>query len=99
MGTLRRLAKNALGLGLIDLVLAIGSLVAIPTVFAVSRAHGRAKISRRIFDRVGVSLVPHNYYEPITLAKDLRISCDEPRQLPGVDLRVDAQRELLSKFD
>jgi hypothetical protein len=97
MVRLRRLTKTALGP--MDLVLAIGSLVALPTVFAVSRARGRAKISRRLFDLAGVSLVPHQYYEPITIAKDLRRSCDEPRPLPGVDLRVDAQRALISKFD
>jgi hypothetical protein len=97
MAKLRRLAKAALGT--MDLVLAIGSLVALPIVFGVSRARGRAKISRWLFDLAGVSLVPHQYYEPITIVNDLRRSCDEPRSLPGIDLRVDAQRALISEFD
>ncbi|HEY4345846.1 MAG TPA: class I SAM-dependent methyltransferase [Parvibaculum sp.] len=79
-----------------DWVLAFFALFTLPLVYVVSRARSRTPASRGLYDRIGVSLIPHHYYGPIVLDKDLLAPLSEPRALPGIDMRIGRQLELLS---
>jgi hypothetical protein len=82
----------------IDLIVAPLVLVSAIVLKQIRRAGlARMRVSRAILDRVGVMPVRDHYYEPLvvppaSLAEQLRMD----RPLPGIDLNVAAQRELLS---
>lgn len=57
----------------------------------------RMGISKSIFNKVGVFPIRDHYYEPMFNGQ-LRKSLREDRVLPGIDLNVDEQLEILSKF-
>jgi hypothetical protein len=48
--------------------------------------------------RVGIFPVRDHYYEPLIDPKHLRHPLDVPRDLPGIDLRIDAQLALLARL-
>lgn len=60
---------------------------------------GRLPISRAIFNAIGVFPIVDHYYEPLFIPKLLSRSLDEERELPAINLNVDAQLELLEQFD
>lgn len=55
-------------------------------------------VTRGILFRVGLLPVRHHYYEPFVLPKDLRAPLAADRDLPGVDLNVTEQLEILARF-
>lgn len=78
------------------------ALIALP-VAAISRlirayGIGYLPLTRRAFEAMGAFPIRRHYYEPLFHPDDLRAPLDQPRSLPGVDLRIPAQRELLRSF-
>lgn len=59
----------------------------------------RFPFSRRLLIRMGVFPLQDHYYDPLFNPKHLRHSLREDRALPGIDLNVDVQIELLNSFD
>lgn len=58
----------------------------------------RMPICRKVLSAVGVFPVADHYYEPLTNFSLLRSPLDKPRSLPGINLNVPEQLELLKKF-
>lgn len=56
-------------------------------------------LTRRAFEAMGSMPIRRHYYEPLFHPMDLRRPLHEPRDLPGVDFRRDAQLALLTAFD
>jgi len=56
------------------------------------------KLSLRILDFVGILPVRDHYYEPLTNPRTLRHSLRDDRELPGIDMNIPGQLELLSSF-
>ncbi len=57
-------------------------------------------ISDKIFMKLGVLPVPDNYYSPlINPLKYLKNSLSKERNLPGINLNIDSQLEVLKKFN
>lgn len=65
----------------------------------VKRGLHRMPFSRRLLRQVGMMPVRHHYYEPLVFPKDLRKPLDQRRSVPGLDLNVAEQLELLKKFN
>jgi predicted O-methyltransferase YrrM len=59
----------------------------------------RLPLSRGIFDRVGVFPIRDHYYEPLFHPRHLRRPLHEERRLPGIDMNLAGQLELLARFD
>jgi predicted O-methyltransferase YrrM len=59
----------------------------------------RMKVSRALFNRVGVFPIRDHYYEPAFNPRHLREPLSRDRFLPGLDLDADGQLELLARFD
>jgi len=58
----------------------------------------RMKLSRVIFEAIGVFPIRDHYYEPLFNKAHLRRALSEERSLPGIDLNVAEQLALLGKF-
>ena len=58
----------------------------------------RMPICRKVLSAVGVFPVADQYYEPLTNFSLLTRPLDEPRNLPGIDMNVTEQLELLKRF-
>lgn len=58
----------------------------------------RLPVSRAVFAAVGVFPIRDHYYEPVFHPRHLRVPLDQPRRLPGIDLDVAGQQELLARF-
>ncbi len=56
-------------------------------------------VSKRIFNKVGVFPIRDHYYEPMFNPAWLNRSLREDRHLPGIDLNVQEQLEVLKRFD
>lgn len=71
---------------------------------AVGRAYrrlgtGNTPIARRLYDLVGVYPIIDHYHEPLIRPKrNLRRSLRQPRLLPGIDLRIPEQLDLLAQL-
>ena len=64
------------------------------------RKAGTGKINDKIFMSIGVLPILDHYYEPlINPKKHLKRSLREDRELPGINLNVDEQLNLLSNFN
>jgi len=59
----------------------------------------RMRVSRAVFNRVGVFPIRDHYYEPAFNPCHLRRPLSEERHLPGVDLDIDGQLETLARFE
>lgn len=81
-----------------DLLLALLTLICSPVLFLAARIGWRGRATRAVTDRLGLSIMRHHYYTPVTFASDLHADLDAPRQLPGIDLREAQQVELLGKL-
>jgi hypothetical protein len=57
------------------------------------------RLSKRIFEAVGVFPILDYYYEPMFNPSSLTKSLREDRQLPGIDLDVQQQLNILKRFD
>lgn len=68
--------------------------------FRVIRETGiqRFRVSRFIFNTVGVFPIRNHYYEPEFATAYLRDQLSKPRYLPAIDLRTQDQLELVSRF-
>src|SRR5437868_5703787 len=58
----------------------------------------RMKISRVLFNKIGVFPIRDHYYEPLFNPKSLRRDLAAVRALPALDLNVAEQLSLLSEF-
>jgi len=56
-------------------------------------------LSRKTLRYLKLLPVRHHYYEPMVLESDLRTPLRSDRNLPGLDLNINGQLELLKKFD
>lgn len=56
-------------------------------------------VSKSIFYKVGVFPIRDHYYEPLFNPARLRKPLEEDRNLPGIDLNVQEQLEVLGSFD
>ena len=69
--------------------------------FKLLRRAGLQNFTRThdVLAKIGVLPIRHHYYEPLVLANDLKKPLDEERSIPGLDLNVEVQLEILSAFD
>jgi hypothetical protein len=82
-------------------------ILLIPFVFAagfilfIFRRAGaqRLKKCRETLIKIGIFPIRDHYYEPLFNPKELRYSLRDDRYLPGIDLNIDVQLELLNKLD
>lgn len=58
----------------------------------------KMKLSLMALDYVGIFPVRNQYYEPMINPKSLRYSLRSERELPGIDLNISEQLELLDSF-
>ena len=58
----------------------------------------RMRVSKKVFEAVGVFPIRDHYYEPMFNPRHLRRSLREDRELPGIDLNVRGQLELLDRL-
>ena len=58
----------------------------------------RFRLCRRVLSWVGVFPVIDHYYEPLLNSRRLLHPLDQPRRLPGVDLNIPGQLELLEQL-
>ena len=58
----------------------------------------RMPICRRVLSAVGVFPVINHYYEPLIDFRRLSRPLDQPRNLPGIDMNVAEQLNLLKEF-
>jgi hypothetical protein len=84
---------------LLDLCLVPFAALFSPLAMVFARMGAHAGRSRRWFDRVGVSLVRHHYYQPIVEPKHLHRALEEERELPGLDLNPAGQLAFLAELD
>jgi predicted O-methyltransferase YrrM len=58
----------------------------------------RLPLCRRVLMQVGVFPIRNHYFEPLFDGRNLRHSLGQPRNLPGIDLNVTEQLDLLGTF-
>jgi hypothetical protein len=84
---------------LYDLLLApLAGLGALPMRGVRLVSTSSIPLTMNVLKRVGVFPLCSHYYEPLFDASQLRHD-DGPRDLPGIDFRIEKQIELLSNFD
>ena len=83
----------------LDLVLVALSPFAAPFLYLAGRYRWSLRLSRRVQDAIGVTVVSNHYYEPVFTDRDIRLACDDVRLLPGVDLNLPGQLATLERFD
>ena len=88
-----------LALRLLDPLVAILTLLPAVWMKLVRRAIRVLPTTRRALETVGVFPIRRHFYEPLFAISDLKKSLREPRSLPGVALRADAQRALLLELN
>ncbi|MDZ4715991.1 MAG: class I SAM-dependent methyltransferase [Cytophagales bacterium] len=83
----------------LDIVLFPLSLLAAPILWAVRRIGvERLPICKKALLLVGVFPIRRHYYEPLFDTESLREGLSRERDLPGIDLNVAEQLDLLSQF-
>jgi len=84
----------------IDLIL-VGFVIPAAILFRFVRFVGlsRLRLTRGVLMWVGVLPVRNHYYEPFVIAKDLRHSLTQERELPGVDLNEPGQLRFLATLN
>ena len=85
---------------LMDAVLLPFAYVATATMWAIRRV-GVERLPRilRVFRRIGIYPIRNHYYEPWFNPATLRYPLEQDRNLPGLDMNVGKQLDLLKKFD
>lgn len=82
----------------VDPFMGVALTLAAPALWLAARARARAPISRRVLDRLHVSVVRHHYYEPVVYPADLFRPLSQDRNLPGVEFNVTGQLDLVREF-
>ena len=59
----------------------------------------RMKLSRALFNKIGVFPIRDHYYEPAFNPRHLRAPLSDPRHLPGIDFDVEGQLATLARFE
>jgi predicted O-methyltransferase YrrM len=83
---------------LLDIALLPAALLMAPVANVMARLGGDAPRSRALFDRAGVGLVRHHYYQPLVFPSDLRLDLSAPRTISGFDLNETGQLALIDRF-
>lgn len=92
----RRVLEKAAGVA--DFAMSPLALLALPAVAFSGRLSWRAPIVRAIFEKAQATVVRHHYYNPVVYPADLIADLDQPRDLPGIDVREEGQRALLESI-
>jgi len=91
-------AKQRLAL-LADIPIAALIGIAGPALIALSKWRHRLPFSLKMTDRLGVAVRGHHYYEPTFNPHTLKESLEADRRLPGIDMNISGQLELMAQFD
>lgn len=84
----------------IDILISPLTVLASLTMLFIRRAGiHRMKVSRAIFNFVGVYPIRDHYYEPLFNPSRLQQPMDKPRYLPGIDMNEAEQLDLVRRFD
>lgn len=91
---------------IVGFVVPVGDVILLPLTFLSAlllkliRRVGvyRMRISKMVFEAVGVFPIRDHYYEPMFNPRHLRRSLREDRGLPGIDLNLQGQLDLLARF-
>ncbi len=87
-------------LWLIDLIISpITLLGSLALLFVRKAGVFRMPLSKSIFLKVGVFPIRDHFYEPLFDPKHLSSDIGSKRPLPGIDMNVQGQLDLLNKFD
>jgi hypothetical protein len=82
----------------VDLPLALFAVLLSPVLWLFGRLRWHTPFTRRVLDCARVGVVRRHYSEPLVTPSDLYKPLDEPRDLPGIDLRVPDQIALARTF-
>jgi hypothetical protein len=85
--------RNAVGA--LDPLIACYAILAAPAAYLAAHLRQRLPLTRKVFDWFGVSPIEQHYYEPIVRPGHLYQSLEDVRPLPGIDLDVPGQLQLL----
>jgi len=83
---------------LLDVGLALPLLLAAPVLYLAARYRWFLRLSRRIQDAIGVTLIRNHYYEPVFTERDIPAPSDQVRLLPGIDFNLEGQRATLDRL-
>jgi hypothetical protein len=83
---------------IVDFVIAIFALPAGLLLRRARRAWAHVPLTRRVLRVAGVFPLREHYYEPVVFAENLRRPLDQERSIPGLDLNVAEQIELLGSL-
>lgn len=91
---------------IVTILVPIADLALAPLTFAAAcylkliRRVGvaRMRVSKAVFERVGVFPIRDHYYEPMFNMKRLRHSLRQDRNLPGIDMNIAEQLDVLEQF-
>jgi Methyltransferase domain len=83
---------------IIDVVLAPLSVFAAPFLYLAARKRWVLRLTRRVHDAIGVTVVRNHYYEPVFTARELFTPSSKVRFLPGLDFNLDGQIATLERF-
>lgn len=82
-----------------DVLLSPFTFLASLLLFGIRKAGvAHMRVSKEIFKRVGVFPILNHYYEPLFDDRQLKLSLDRDRTLPGIDLNDKEQLTLLDSF-
>lgn len=93
---MRRILR--LGLRTLDLVGLPITFLAAFWMKNVRRALHRLPLTRGLLGSIGIFPVLHHYYEPLVLENDIRFPLSDERKIPGLDMNILGQLELLGEF-
>lgn len=83
---------------LIDIVLApVVAAAALPMLATRYFPLPEIPLTRKVLNFLGYYPIRKHYYDPLFDGRDLK-NLDQPRRLPGIDLRLASQIELIRKF-
>jgi hypothetical protein len=82
----------------VDFIIAIFALPAGMLLRRARRAWAYMPLTRKVLRIAGVFPVRQHFYEPVVFAEDLRRPLDQERAIPGLDLNVAQQLELLREL-
>jgi hypothetical protein len=80
---------------IVDIMIAIFALPAGMLLRRARRAWAHVPLTRRVLRIAGVFPLREHYYEPVVFAENLRRPLEQERFIPGLDLNVAEQIELL----
>ena len=83
---------------IVDFVIAIFALPAGMLLRRARRAWAHVPLTRRVLRIAGVFPLREHYYEPVVFAENLRRPLDQERSIPGLDLNVAEQLDLLGSL-